>query len=136
MSKELDLSRSRFYQLLETGIFPPPIYDLRTRRPFYNEELQQRCCEIKESGLGYNGQFILFYNPRIKPNKPRKNTAENHSPDNPLYSELVETLNNMGLNCSVSQVSNALIKLYPDGLENINQGVVIRDLFRHIKNGL
>ena len=136
MSKELDLSRSRFYQLLETGIFPPPIYDLRTRRPFYNEELQQRCCEIKETGIGFNGQFILFYSPRTKPNKPRKNSLKDNFTDNPLYSELVETLNNMGLNCNLSQVSNALTKLYPDGYENIDQGVVIRELFRHIKNGL
>jgi hypothetical protein len=135
MSHILDLSRSRFYQLLDEGIFPPPLYDVRTRRPFYSAELQQLCCEIKESGLGFNGQFILFYSPRTKPNTPRKHTVKSNTTDT-QYKEYIETLQNMGLNCTASQVSNAIDKLFPDGLENIDQGVVIRDLFRYIKNGV
>jgi len=43
MARIVGLSRSRFYGLVNEGVFPPPVYDLRTRRPFYDLDLQQRC---------------------------------------------------------------------------------------------
>jgi len=52
MAKMLNLSRARLYQLLEQGIFPQPIYDLRTHRPLYDAKLQERCLEIRNSGIG------------------------------------------------------------------------------------
>ena len=66
MARNLNLSRARFYQLLEQGIFPQPIYDLRTKRPIYNIELQQSCFQVRETGIGANNQYILFYSPRKK----------------------------------------------------------------------
>ena len=45
MTANLNLSRARFYQLLGQGIFPQPIYDLRTHRPMYDAKLQMVCLE-------------------------------------------------------------------------------------------
>jgi hypothetical protein len=58
------LSRARFYQLVEAGVFPTPIYDIRTRRPYYTAELQEICKKIRQTNIGQNGLPILFYSPR------------------------------------------------------------------------
>ena len=35
LAKNLDMSRARFYQLQKLGVFPEPVYCIRTKRPFY-----------------------------------------------------------------------------------------------------
>jgi hypothetical protein len=129
MAKNLNLSRARFYQLLEQGIFPQPIYDLRTHRPMYDAKLQKCCLDIRETGIGFNTQYILFYSPRKKEAQPRnsKKTIKTDS----LHVEFAETLGSMGLSCSAKEVSEALSELYPEGIGS-EHGVVIRDLFRFL----
>ena len=129
--KLLEMSRARFYQLLYIGIFPQPLYHIRTRRPFYDIRLQQRLLEIRETGIGYNGEYILFYSPRKKDAQSVK--RKNSKTTNPIYKEYVDTLNSVGLECSVKDISKAVLKLYPDGIEGA-EGVVIRELFRFLKS--
>jgi hypothetical protein len=131
--KMMNLSRARFYQLLDKGIFPQPLYQIKTKRPFYDTRLQQELLKIRETGLGTNGQIILFYSPRKraidKPKKP-KTLDSTVLP----FKEFAETLNDMGLSCSPKEVESAIAQLYPDGFESIDEGVVIRELFRFIKS--
>lgn len=137
--KALGLSRGRFYQLLEKGAFPAPIYDVRSRRPYYTQELQQKCHEIRRTNIGNDGLPILFYTPRQKndvamfASSSVKKTKKAES--NPIYDELVETLTNMGVRSVTSeQVKEAFQNLHPDGkIENMDQGLLIRQLFRHFK---
>jgi len=63
MAKMVQLSRARFYQLLEQGFFPKPLIDERSKRPYYDLALQQKCLECRQSGLGADGSFMLFYSP-------------------------------------------------------------------------
>jgi len=127
----LGLSRARFYQLLKEGIFPQPVYDIRTRRPFFTAQLQEHCLRIRQTGIGFNGCYILFY-ARRNNNGHRKEKNRNRS--NSKYSDLTATLTQMGLDVSVSQVKDAIEALYPEGLEEQNdEGTVIRDLFRYLK---
>ena len=65
MAQLVGLSRSRFYQLQKQGVFPHPLYDIATKRPFYPQHLQKRCLEIRNTGIGDNSQRILFYTQRI-----------------------------------------------------------------------
>ena len=109
MVKMLSLSRARFYQLLEQGIFPQPIYDLRTHRPLYDAKLQMACLEVRETGIGANNQYMLFYSPRKKDAQSRKIIKKDS-----VHVEFAETLNSMGLDCSVKDVSSAISELYPD----------------------
>ena len=137
MIRTLELSPTRFYQLIERGIFPSPIYDLRTKRPFYNVELQQVCLEVKESNIGFNGQYCLFYSPRKS--KQESNSVKSSSKSksqNPLLDEFAETLGRMGLSVDVVKVDSAIKKLYPDGIESKDHGIIVRDLFRFFKNGV
>jgi hypothetical protein len=39
----------------------------------------------------------------------------------------------MGLEITVEQVKQSLPELYPDGTDGADQGVIIRELFRHLK---
>ena len=134
MIRMLEISRARFYQLLDQQIFPSPIYDIRTKRPFYSIELQQSCLNIRESNIGFNGQYVLFYSPR-KNSAVVKSSKKSASNDEPFV-ELTDTLKRMGLDLDVPKVKKAMTELYPNGTDGSgDQGVVIRDLFRYFKNG-
>jgi hypothetical protein len=126
--KRIGLSRARFYQLQKTGVFPKPIYCIRTKRPFYPLELQQRCIEIRRTGVGFNGQQILFNAPR----RNKSGKSRNQSGDR--YDELVDILRELQLSVTRNEVLNAIKTLYPEGLpKGPIDGTVIRDLFRYLR---
>jgi hypothetical protein len=139
LSKALKLSRGRFYQLIERGAFPPPIYDLKTRRPYYTLELQQVCHEVRQTNIGHDGRPILFYTPRRKkehlesPAFPAEKRKKGTS--NPHYQELADALTNMGIqSLSPQQIQEALTVLFPgQNVNTLDHGLVIRQLFRHFR---
>lgn len=59
MARRLGLSRARFYQLVKSGVFPPPLRS-GTRRPSYPCDLQEQCLAIRETRVGFNGLPVLF----------------------------------------------------------------------------
>ena len=126
----LQLSRARFYQLVKSGFFPKPLIDSRSKRPYYDIALQEIVFDSRQSGIGVDGSFMLFYS-------CRKSETVSHLKKkkvDPVVKELVETLESMGLDTTVEQVQQGLIELYPDGTDAVEQGVVIRDLFRHLRS--
>ncbi len=129
MAKILKLSRSRFYQLMVDGIFPQPLYNIRTQRPMYDLTLQERCIEIRQTGVGENGQYVLFYEQKQTTSPKRKRAAvpEEHK-------DITAVLSNMGLKLSEKEVGAAIEKLYPQGIKNIDEGLVIRELFRFLRS--
>ncbi len=130
MSKMLNMSRARFYQLLQTGFFPKPLKDERSKRPYYDLALQQKCIECRESGIGSDGSYMLFYSPRKKENVSFIKKKKYHDP---VSQELTEILNSMGIETAFNEVIKALDKLYPEGTEGIDQGLVTRELYRYFK---
>ena len=52
----------------------------------------------------------------------------------PVVKEFVETLQEMGLDTTVKQVQQGISEIYPNGTGEIEQGVVIRELFRYLKS--
>ncbi len=135
MAQSIGLSRARFYQLQRENIFPHPLYDIRTRRPFFDVTLQEMCHEVRETGIGCNGNYILFYSPRknISGSSQKGSGLKSRRGRNSQYSELVDTLGQMGLDVAPDQVQEAVAARYPDGIENEDQGVVIREIFRFLK---
>ena len=59
MARMCGLSRARFYQLVGTA-FPYPVYSVSTKRPFFDEELQKMCLEVRRRNCGIDGRPILF----------------------------------------------------------------------------
>jgi hypothetical protein len=134
LAQFLGMSRSRFYQLMERGVFPQPLYDLRTKRPFYDLRLQETCRDIKETGIGYDGNYVLFYTPRKnKPNPESKPSQRRNGQSEFQFREVQEALGQMGLDVSDKEVADNVKTLYPDGIENRNIGEVIRAVFRALK---
>lgn len=130
LCKDLGLSRAQFYNLQNMGVFPKGLKDERTGRPYFDTELQRNCHQIRSSGIGHNGQPYLFYSPRTNPGKPR---SKGDKSINSKYKDIASTLEQMGLSVSVEQVSEAMSEVYPDGSDSIDDGVVIRELFRFLK---
>ena len=127
MAKMVGLSRARFYQLIGTA-FPHPVYSVATRRPFYDEEAQKLCLEVRRRNCGIDGKPILFYArhaPRAVSKKPR---VQN------LNVWLVEGLKSLGLVATSAQVEAAVKSVFPRGIDHVDQGEVIRSVFIHLKS--
>ena len=130
MAKMVQLSRARFYQLLEQGFFPKPLYDDRSKRPYYDLALQKKCLECRQSGIGSDGSYMLFYSPR---KNGTTSFIKKKKYNDPVSQELTEILNSMGIETAFNEVLKALDKLYPDGTDGIDQGLVTRELYRYFK---
>ena len=132
----LGFSRTRFYQLQKMGVFPMPAFCIRTKRPFYPLDLQEKCIEIRKTGIAHNGQPILFYGERKNRNKASWELSESEKDSNKnqqKYKEFTNTLRRMGLNVSCTSVENAINTLFPEGLEqHSDKGQTVRDLFRYL----
>ena len=131
LCQTIQLSRARFYQLLVSGFFPKPLHDERSNRPYYDTVLQNKILEARQTGIGVDGSFMLFYSPR---KNGTKKSSRNKSKLSPQIVEMTETLNSMGLSCSVTEVQEAIEELFPDGIVNQDNGLVIREIFRHLKS--
>jgi len=137
MSRMVGLSRQRFHQLVGTA-FPYPIYSLETRRPFFNEELQQICLEVRRRNFGVNGKPILFYakghqvEQPVETPRPIKRLAKKMPKDD--CSEILAAVRGLGLVMVTSdQVSAAMKSAFPNGVDGIDQGQLIRSVFLLLK---
>jgi hypothetical protein len=132
MARMVGLSRSRFYQLLGSA-FPEPSRD-EQGRPYFNEEQQRSCLEVRRRNCGIDGRAILFYAPRLsgtsKPQrveKPRSTAATRHG-------EIVEAVRALGLtSITAAQVDQAIKNSFPNGIEGVATGEVIRSVFLSLK---
>ena len=132
MARMCGLSRARFYQLKGTT-FPEPSRDSDTGRPFYNEEQQRVCLEVRRRNCGINGKPVLFYS---RGNKPITAPARNRKPKptKPVHGELIDALRSLGLVSVTAQQADVVIKeLFPSGIANIDHGEVVRAVFIHIQ---
>ncbi len=135
MARMCGLSRVRFYQLQRAGIFPSPLYDVATRRPFYDEETQKVCLEVRRRNCGVNGKPILFYarrNPLAPAPSPKK--AKTQKPKANQYAELIDSLDALGLaGVTAAQVGAAVKEVYPQGTAAVDQAEVVRTIFLHLR---
>lgn len=131
MARMVGLSRQRFYQLLGCT-FPYPLYDVATKRPFYTEEMQQVCLEVRKRNCGINGAPILFYcgyppkdrKPKAKPKRPAKTRQ---------YVDLIDGLHALGLAVAEQQVVSAVKQLFPGGIDGKDDAEVLREVFLFLK---
>lgn len=135
MAKQVFLSRARFHQLVVAGVFPSPVYDVATRRPFYPPDLQAVCLEVRRRNFGVNGKPIMFYSPRreIKAVAPRR-AVKKPAVTNDQHDDLIDGLRALGLfDATAAQVGAVLKQLYPSGVNGTDEGEVLRSVFLTIK---
>ena len=134
MARMLGLSRARFYQLIGTAL-PHPIFDVRTRRPFYSEEQQRVCLEVRRRNCGIDGKPILFYARRggAPSTSTRKSIKQKSKPSKELVA-IIDAVRSLGLvNASADQIGSAIKILFPRGIESVDQAEVIRGVFVHLQ---
>jgi hypothetical protein len=131
MAKLVGLSRARFYDLVRAGIFLPPVYSLANRRPLYTQEMQEDNLLARQTGIGVNGQYTLFYErqPVIEtpPSPPRRPVRQDHA-------GMIEALKSLGLaNVTAAQIEEAVATNFPNGTAGMDEILVVRTVYRHLR---
>ena len=144
MAALCNLSRARFYELIKSGVMPPPCFDLRNRRPLYPTEVQQVCLAIRRTNTALDGGYVIFNNRSGRVPRPdrvvgtRRNPASVEStalatpPDSQL-TELVESVRSLGITASDTQIKAAITTCYPNGLPDGGFDVAVRTVFRQLR---
>src|SRR5262249_43591888 len=52
MARLVGLSRQRFHQLVQAGVFPQPQRDEASGRSYYDEPTQQQCLDVRRRNCG------------------------------------------------------------------------------------
>src|SRR5215218_2388003 len=121
MARQVGMSRARFYQLIEKGVFPQPARHPETGRPFYTAELQAACAEVRRTNRGVNGQPVLFY--------ARQQAPANSRQAHRQHAGLTDALKGLGLaSVTAAQVGDALKQLFPGGNKGVDEAQVVRSL--------
>ena len=128
MARMVGLSRQRFHQLMQGGVFPQPQRD--NGRPFYDKPTQEMCLEVRRRNCGVNGQVVLFYARRqAAPTAPRK-----MKPTPSPHADLLDGLRSLGLaSVTAADVGAVVEELYPQGTAGFDEGEVLRAVFLHLK---
>jgi hypothetical protein len=137
MARMVGLSRARFYQLIQAGVFPAPERVKDTGRPFFGEELQKTCLEVRRRNCGVNGQAVLFYARRLPgvatPMRPRPPKTL-PTPKLDQHDGLLDAVKTLGLTtATATRVAAAVRELFPSGTAGVAEGEVIRMVFLHLK---
>jgi hypothetical protein len=115
--------------------FPWPIYNCKTRRPFFTEEKQEVCLDVRRRNCGIDGKAVLFYARPFPATIQSKAKAKKPSnkPSGQVI-ELVEGLRCLGLTTVTGrEVEPALKRCFPNGTSGADDGAVLRAVFLHIK---
>jgi hypothetical protein len=138
MAARVGLSRQRFMQLVKAGVMPEPLRDADTGRPYYPEDLQAQCEEVKRRNVGINNKVVMFYarrtptptptaRPKVVRASTKPQTADRHA-------DIVDGLHGLGLTtATAAQVADAVAELYPRGTTGTDTGSVIRAVFLHLR---
>jgi hypothetical protein len=132
MAKLVGLSRARFYDLIQAGIFVAPVYSLANRRPFYTQEMQEENLLARQTGIGVNGQYTLFYERQASP--PASSISAPRRPVRQDHGGIIESLKSLGLpNVTLLQVDEAMATNYPNGTAGVDEMMVVRTIYRHLR---
>jgi hypothetical protein len=132
MARMVGLSRARLYQLVNEGVFPPPLYRIETRRPFFNQEMQESCLEVRRRNCGINGRPVLFYSRRL--GTPMTKVKTTPTPKTNKHADLIEALESLGLTTvRCSDVEAAIQQHFPNGKSGVDDETVLRTVFLHLK---
>lgn len=135
MAELCEISRSRWYELVEAGVFPAPVTILPIKRPVYDRSLIEKCLQIKETGIGLGGTPVVF-NRKRKWAWPTKNKAKPVAKEkalDPKLEPIFDAVKALGLTTTLQAVTDAVAAKYPTGIDGQDQGDVIRNIFLYLQ---
>jgi|SRR5580704_1295317 hypothetical protein len=134
MAAIVGLSRSHFNQLIKELVFPSPVYDIRTRRPFYTAELQATCLRIRRSHCGANGKAVGFYAQRRKQTRSSAALKEESVGRKRQTIELLEDLRALGLKAvKMAEVEAVIREAYSNTTAGVDPNAVLQRVFVELK---
>lgn len=120
------MSRSRFYDLIESGVFPKPLQHPSSKRPIYDRTLIEKCLSIRSTGIGANNLPVLF-------NRKAKKMAPKKAPQSTVPDWLLDALKGLDLSATQQSVGEAINTLFPTGIAGQDQADVVRKVFLHLQ---
>lgn len=129
MCKQLQISRSQFYWHIKRGTFHAPLYLDSNNRPYFTASMVDDNVRARETGVGVNGEYVLFYERRAadERNPHGKRPKGDHS-------SLIQGLKLLGLaSVTLDQVESALAACFPNGTGD-DDDKALRAVFRHLKS--
>ena len=133
MAEMCQISRSRWYEMVDAGVFPKPIRLPSVKRPVYDRELIAKCLEIRATGIGLNGP-VLFNRRSKKASLPKaKPLSVKAEAVDPAIEPIVDAVKALGVTTTPQAVCDAVAVLYPTGIAGQSQGDVIRKTFLYLQ---
>jgi predicted DNA-binding transcriptional regulator AlpA len=141
MARMCGLSRARFYQLMNDGIFPSPSRNPETNRPFFDQEQQEQCLQVRRTNQGANGKAVMFYGfrapgpqqPAKRKRLPNSKSSRNTANRDPVVTDLRHGLTQLGITgIDDARIRQALIDTYPDGHLGIDGAELLRTVFARL----
>ena len=136
----LGLSRARCYELIARGALPHPIYDIRTRRPMFDAELQRQAQAVRQTGVGIDGSAVIFYRrdrqPAVSAPALTRGRARSRASTPPAsrYADLIGSLQSLGVShADERSVAAAVAECFPNGIEGQQESDVLRAVFRVLR---
>ncbi len=138
MAAAVGLSRQRFMQLAKAGVFPAPLKDGTTGRPYFTDEMQVACLEVRRRNCGVNGKIVMFYSrgaDRAAISRPRSGKQTSPKPRvRQVHADIIAGLHGLGLvMATADHVETAVAELFPQGTAEADAGQVIRAVFLHLR---
>ena len=126
MCRLLKMSRSQFYWHVKKGTFHAPLYLTSNKRPYFTASMVEDNLRARESGIGTNGEYVIFYERQPSTKIPAKPKVD--------HSSLLEGLRSLGIaSVTNDQIEAALAVCYPTGTSGQDEANVLRAVFRHLK---
>ncbi|MGC4033472.1 MAG: hypothetical protein QM754_17420 [Tepidisphaeraceae bacterium] len=136
MAKVIGLSRSQFNEHVHRGVFPPPVYTTKTRRPFYTPEQQREVVAVRSSRIGVNGEFILFYEQRRHaPSTQASSSGKEVRPaaNAAMLDDLMRAISEVGMATATrADVERAAAEVFPTGIPS-DLSKVVQPVYLHLR---
>jgi hypothetical protein len=134
MARAVGLSRQRFHQLVRAGVFPEPLRDEATGRPYYDEPGQRQCVEVRRRNCGVNGKVVLFYARRQTPVAPGPRQAPPRQAADETHAAVLDGVRALGLSqATAALVAAAVRESYPAGAAGVPVGEVVKAVFLRLR---
>ena len=131
MCRLLKMSRSHFYWHVKRGTFHAPLYLASNKRPYFTAAMAEDNLKARESGVGVNGEYVIFYERLATGTRSEGRTARPAMAD---ISSLLEGLKKLPLKeVTPEQVRQALVACFPQGTATHDEAVVLREVYKHLK---
>jgi hypothetical protein len=129
MARMVGLSRSRFYQLIGRA-FPEPSRN-EEGRPYYDADQQAACLGVKRQNRGIDGKPVIFYTVRKATSASTpKRRSKAKQPASGQHTEVLDAVRSLGLaTATAAQVDASIKQLFPTGLDGVDSGEVIKQVF-------